>query len=139
MNFEKIDCCYQDIVDEIDDIIPEDWDKVLLYANIGDDMSSFFFYYYPHNSSNPVFSEDIVAKSAVNRMTYNLKHYRLLKILEALRQAFMDYGQKLWTNLTLVIDHTGKFNVDYNYDDVSEMNPNEQFERWKSKYLETAE
>jgi hypothetical protein len=41
-----------------------------------------------------------------------------------------------WTNLTVHLNHSGKFKVHFNYDDLSNVNPLEQKTIWAYKYLE---
>jgi hypothetical protein len=34
--------------------------------------------------------------------------------------------QEKWTNLTFILDNSGEFNIDYNYNDLAEADSNDQ-------------
>ncbi|MGZ0086031.1 immunity protein YezG family protein [Caldibacillus thermoamylovorans] len=50
-----------------------------------------------------------------------------------LREEFKE--QEPWTNLTYILDNTGRMKIHYGYDDLSEMSPVEKQEKWENEYL----
>ncbi|WP_322786395.1 immunity protein YezG family protein [Fictibacillus gelatini] len=59
----------------------------------------------------------------------------MLDSLHKLQKEFEINDQEPWTNLTLFFDKFGKFKVDFNYVDLSNVIPHEQKTIWKYKYL----
>ena len=59
MNTERMEELYQSIGQQLNTIIPEDWDKVLLYSEVTEWSNRTYFYYYALNKNNPVYSLDI--------------------------------------------------------------------------------
>lgn len=49
--------------------------------------------------------------------------------------AFKYNDQEPWTNLTMVWEKVGKFNIDFNYDDLSNIDPHERKTKWKYENL----
>lgn len=58
-------------------------------------------------------------------------------LFEELKEEFKLGNQDIWTNLTLKLENTGKFSIDYNYDDVlsSELDDLQRRDVWKYQNL----
>ncbi|MGG0914993.1 immunity protein YezG family protein [Bacillus velezensis] len=54
-----------------------------------------------------------------------------------LKDEWIANNSDVWTNLTLKLEHTGKFSIDYDYDDViaSELNGTQRQVVWEYKHL----
>ncbi|VBB09908.1 Hypothetical protein LUCI_5206 [Lucifera butyrica] len=135
METKGMEQLYPTIASALVDIIPEDWDKVLLYAEFGDGYRQVLFYYYPKGSNNPIYSLDITDKFNINQKQYDERETRLYNCFSKLREEFKRQGQEPWTNLTFILDSTGKMKIDYNYDKVSQVCPVEKQGKWEAKYL----
>ncbi len=48
---------------------------------------------------------------------------------------FKNQKQEKWTSLTFILENTGEFNIEYNYEDISEQDSYEQRIIWKYKHL----
>ncbi|KYC89822.1 hypothetical protein B4140_0255 [Bacillus amyloliquefaciens] len=61
----------------------------------------------------------------------------LQELFEELKEEFKLGNQDIWTNLTLKLENTGKFSIDYNYDDVllSELDDLQRRDVWKYQNL----
>ena len=53
MNTEDMEKLYKKIGSQLDSIIPESWDKVLLYSAVTEWSNRTYFYYYSHGAKNP--------------------------------------------------------------------------------------
>ena len=42
----------------------------------------------------------------------------LVDIIQELNLEYKENNESVWTNLTFLLDNTGKFNIKYNYDDI---------------------
>jgi uncharacterized protein (TIGR01741 family) len=126
---------YSEIASALVDIIPEDWENIVLYAEFGDKYRQVFFYYYPNGSNKPIYSLDITDKFNINQKQYDARETRLYNCFGKLREEFKKQGQEPWTNLTFILDGTGRMKIDYNYDEVSQLCPVERQKKWEAKYI----
>lgn len=135
MNDEKLTILYQQIAEVVVDTIPEEWSKVYLYGEIVEGSQTAYFYYYPEGRGNPVYSHDIAEIFNVSESEYSEKWHQLVDIIQKLWREFKDNDQAPWTNLTLTLENTGKFNIEFNYDNLSNADAHERRTIWKYKYL----
>lgn len=135
MNDEQLGILYQQIAEVVVDTIPEEWSSVYLYGEIVEGSQTAYFYYYPEGSDNPVYSHDITELFTVSEREYSGKWHQLVDLIQKLWGEFKDNDQELWTNLTLTLENTGKFKIDFNYDDLSNADAHERKTIWKYKYL----
>ena len=132
---EKSNEIYGKIADTLNETIPEEWDKVLLYGEILEDVQRAYFNYYPAGSDESVYSHDIPNLFEVSQDKYKKLWYELVKILSELWRTFKNSEQELWTNLTFILESTGKFKIDYDYTDLTNASPSERHLIWDYKYL----
>lgn len=131
----KIEELYQLIGGKMYDIIPDKWIKVYLYAEVLQDSKTLYFYFESTTRNKLVYCHDIPEEFGVNERIYWDLHRELIKCFEDLHEEFKVHSPQAWTNLTMYLDSTGKFNMDYNYDDISELSPTQQLTIWKYKVL----
>ena len=133
-NMEEL---YQQIGNTLNNMIPEEWDKLYAYAEISEFYTSVYFYYYPINKKNPVYSLDIEKKFIVDRKIYRDNEDELDEYFEELWAEFKNQNQEQWTNLTFILESIGKMKIEYGYEDLSEASPVETKNKWMKKYLGT--
>ncbi|MFC0186700.1 immunity protein YezG family protein [Fictibacillus aquaticus] len=126
---------YQQIANTLVDTIPEDWQKILLYAEYREGYKKIFFYYYPKNGTKPVYSLDIPDLFNVNENMYEEFEDELYQCFTRLWAEFKEQDQEQWTHLTFILNNTGKMKIDYGYDNIAEISPVEKQEKWEAKYL----
>lgn len=59
METEKMGVLYQKIAEQINEMIPSEWNKVSLYAEILDDSREVYFFFNTKNSEEFIYSHDI--------------------------------------------------------------------------------
>lgn len=133
----KLGEIYNQIGENVVETIPENWSKIFLYGEIVDGAQETYFFYYPLNKKEPVYSHDIPKLFNIDEQEYKTRLYRLLDYIEDLWNVFKEEGREPFSSLTMSLDHTGKFNIEYNYEDLSEADPYEQQVIWEYKYLGT--
>ncbi|MCM3618461.1 antitoxin YezG family protein [Sutcliffiella horikoshii] len=126
---------YQRVANILVEMIPEEWEKVLLYAEVREGFSQVFFYYYPINQKQPVYNLDILDSFNVEKSSHKQLKQELYECFEDLWNEFKIQGQERWTNLTYLLDNTGRMKLNYVYDDISEISPDEKQEKWEAEYL----
>lgn len=135
METKNMENLYQQIADLLNLMIPEEWKKIILYSEIREGYSQVYYYYYPINSVKPVYSLDIVDLFVIDIKQFKQLKQNLYECLENLWLEFKEQKQDQWTSLTFMLDHTGKMNLEYGYEDISQLDPIEKQEKWEAKYL----
>lgn len=117
---------YQEILNEIVPFVPQDWTKLVIYLEYGENSYSFSFYYKDNEKyikcydiPNVLDEQLMVAFSKID------------KIVSPERK---NIKENLWTNMTIVINSDGKMKADFDYTDLS--NGSYKYKKeWKEKYL----
>lgn len=140
---QKLVVIYEKIQKALFYMIPEKWDKICLYSSIieqvnGLQTGEMFFYYYPKSilKKNPINVYEVPIKFNIEESHYMRLADNLYYLIKELRIEFAKAGQKLWSNVTIVISDA-KFKVEYHYEDLLNTNYS-SFDRhliWKYKYL----
>src|SRR5690625_2437324 len=117
---------YQKVANILVEMIPEEWEKILLYAEVREGFSQVFFYYYPVKQEQPVYSLDIVDMFNIDKPLHRKLKQELYDCFEELWNEFRVQDQELWTSLTYILDNMGRMKLNYGYDDISEISPDEK-------------
>lgn len=120
------DRIYQSIFDEVSNYLPSDWNKVVVYLEYGE--SSYSISFYVKQSGNYIKCYDI------NGISDDDLYQSFKKINnDIVIQRDMVAGEK-WSNMTMVVERSGKMNVDFDYTDLTER-AYQYSKEWKKKYL----
>lgn len=131
-NMEKI---YQQVANVLVNIIPEEWKKIFLYAEYREGYKRVFFYYYPITGVKPVYSLDIMDLFNIDEEEFDELENELYKCFSILWEEFKEQEQEQWTNLTFILESTGRMKLNYGYETISEISPVDKQDRWESEYL----
>ena len=126
---------YQQIANTLVNIIPEEWEKIFLYAEIREGYKKVFFYYYTQFIVKPVYNLDITSLFNISEEEYDELENKLYNSFTRLWEEFRVQGQEQWTSLTFILDNSGKMKINYDYKDVSELSPIEKQDKWEAEYL----
>ena len=123
--FNEHDIIYEKIIDELTAILPEKWEKVCLYSHVREDTYEFFFYVKLDGKYiQYVELEDLCGVSKEEIRGVFDKLYDIL---------LPDFMENAWNVLTYIVTNDGKYNVEYDYDDID--NSIVYQENWEEKYL----
>lgn len=79
----------QQIAEHLNDMIPSDWTKIILYAEILDDSSEvYFFFNNTPQSEEYIYSHDIPKQFDVSKKIYVSLLIELQELFEELREEF---------------------------------------------------
>ena len=120
---EKI---YQAVFDAIAPLLPEEWSKLVIYLEYGEDSYSFSFFYNDGKKYIKCFdianvSEDVLYSS----------FKKIDKLVASERQKVKG---DLWSNMTITIESNGSMHADFDYTDLS-YGTYQYKKAWKKKYL----
>nr|WP_240456729.1 immunity protein YezG family protein [Virgibacillus halodenitrificans] len=126
---------YQEIANTLVNIVPEEWEKIILYAEYREGYKKMFFYYFTQSTKKPVYSLDITDLFNISEDDYDELENQLYNCFTKLWEEFKIQEQEQWTNLTFILYSSGKMKIDYSYEDVSELSPIEKQEKWEADHL----
>lgn len=117
----KLAKLYNEIGTKIVSAIPVKWEKIYYLGEITKEKSSWssVFYYTEENSSQYIESNDIPEKYKVPKTIYEKLMDEINEILLEIYDCFIENGQQPWEQLSLYIDQTGDFSINYLYDTIS--------------------
>ena len=117
---------YQSIFDKVSAYLPDEWERLVVYLEYGEDSYSFSFYVkqkgkYVKCYDLPGVSEDKLMN------TFKLIDNEVLKERKKTRG-------DLWSNMTMTVSNDGSMHTDFNYTDLSE-GAYKYSKKWKAQYL----
>ena len=120
------DRVYQTILDEISKYLPIDWSKLVVYLEYGE--LSYSVSFYVKESDNYIKCYDL------NGISDEDLYQSFKKINNDIAvQRDMIVGEK-WSNMTMIVERSGKMHVDFDYTDLTE-SAYQYSKEWKKKYL----
>ena len=121
---------YQLISDYLQPVLPRAWSKVCLYAEVTDSYSEIFYYCFVDGQIMPIQCYNLVDSY---RLTEESIDAVLSKIANVLKGYWLNATDK-WSVMTYVLFPDGKFEVIYDYSDLTD-GSYEFKEDWKKKHL----
>ena len=119
---------FQIVYNILGNVLPVDWKKVAFCAEYTEGSYSMKYYVDLGNGEYiDCYNLEGISRKSVIRTFININK-QLSKIRESLPK------EKRWNVITLLIDNSGKFKAEYDYDDISE-NVIKYHENWEKKYL----
>ncbi|MGD7043349.1 antitoxin YezG family protein [Jeotgalibacillus proteolyticus] len=135
---KEMDRLYKEIAETVNEMIPEDWKKFYLYAQISENGGGTYFFYNTRENDKYMYSLEIPSKFQIDEDEFERKEDLLYKLSKDLRQVFKDNQQELWYSYTMTLESSGAFKLHYDYTDwfETEYSFSDQMIIWKYKYLD---
>ncbi|WNV80463.1 DUF600 family protein [Bacillus atrophaeus] len=105
---------YLQISDVIGKIIPADWSKIVLYAEILDDSREVYFLFQTQEYDEYIYSHDIPEHFRVSKKIYTELLIDLQELFKQLHNEFKENNLEVSTNLALKLESNGQFSIEYN-------------------------
>ncbi|MDQ0927833.1 uncharacterized protein (TIGR01741 family) [Bacillus atrophaeus] len=129
---------YKKIAETVNEMIPEQWEKFLFYAQVSETGGGTYFYYNtPDEPQNYKYSLEVPFVFTLYEDDFTEKKRKLFDLSEKLRKVFKENDQELWYSFTLSLERTGKLNISFDYTDwfSTDYSFSDQHIIWKHKYL----
>lgn len=106
---------YSKLANKIVSMIPVQWNKLYYLGEVENNKSSWssVFYFESKDDNEIVKSHSIPEKYDVSEEIYEDLLNEVNELLLALYECFQKNEQELWHQVSLSLDNTGKFNIDY--------------------------
>lgn len=138
MNTENLECICEKIAMQLTTIIPEPWEKVMVYSEVDEVSDSTVFFYYPNRKREPIYCLDIEEMEGIDEDENDRQLNLLGSYFRELWNEFKRNKQEPWTNLTYELFSTGKFDIEFDYRVLEEEHQYNHYERliiWKYQKL----
>ena len=126
---------YKQIANSVNNIIPVKWERIALYAEMGESSVMTFFYFYDCDKKSYIQGGDLYDNYSISRTDYRSFVVSLSKQIRALHDDILQNTGDDWTQMTFLLQKVGKFNVEFGYEDLNETTEMERRKVWKDKYL----
>ena len=121
---------YVKIANQLNNIIPIEWKKIIMYAEDLGDSSSVSFYFYTKEDDKIHHSGNIPEDFSVSRNIFRKLLRELRGTIKNLRNEFNKENEKLWYTLTFVLEEDWRFNVKFRYEIDKEISDFERQVIW---------
>lgn len=119
---------FQQVFDLIQEYLPIEWNKVVVYAGYGSGSYSINFHVMKSdNSYVDCYNLKTCSKAQLIKLFMNIN-----RVFEPSRTA--KSGKSPWTVCTMIVDSNGNMKTSFDYEDISE-NSIEYEKKWKERYL----
>ena len=116
---------YQEIYNELERYLDAYWEKLIIYLEYGE--ASYSFSFYRKNNGKYIKCYDL---PDVKEDELDESFGKIDKIVSGERMK----EKHKWTNMTIIVENTGKMSADIDYTDFSEGNYSYK-KAWRNKYL----
>ena len=117
---------YNKISSALQQVLPNNWEDVVLYSHIKDDCYEYKFYV-------RVNGEYILCFKLEQK--FNISRKEIMNCFDELYKTMLpDYHEKQWYSATIQLSSQGDFSIDYDYEDHSDEEDSYK-DNWKRKYL----
>ncbi|MBD6779954.1 TIGR01741 family protein [Staphylococcus aureus] len=118
MNFkEKLSEMYNKIANEINEMIPVEWEKVYVIAYVDDGGGQVIFYYTKPRNDELYYYSSIVEDYNVLEEIFDDLWMELYRSFKKLRNIFKEESLEPWTSCEFDFTRDGKLNVVFDYVD----------------------
>lgn len=113
---------YSKLANKIVSMIPVRWNKLYYLGEVENNKSSWssVFYFESTDANEIIKSHNIPEKYAVSAEIYEDLLNEVNELLLDLYNCFQKNEQELWHQVSLSLDNTGKFNINYLYDIIND-------------------
>lgn len=129
VNEKKLTKYYSEIAQKLDEMIPIDWNRIVMYAEELGDVRTAFFYFYTKNN-NIHYSNNIPEEYNVSEKIFDNLLEELWEVNRNLWLQFKNEGDKVWDTLTFYLESDWKFKVKFGYDIDKNIGDYERQIRW---------
>ena len=117
---------FKEIAENLVTVLPENWEKVCLYCHISEYTYQFSFHVKIDGKYIQCFNLE---------ETYGITEDEVSECFEKLHTLLKpDYEEKKFMVMTYILESSGKFVTEYDYNDCTE-HPIAYKQEWKKKYL----
>ncbi len=135
MDESRLTGYYSEIANKLDNMVPCEWNRIILYAEELGDVSNIGFYFYT-NDEQVHWSEGITEEYEVDEYEYMMQLVQLVELVKELWMEFKNADEEVWSVFTFDIDSERKFKANYEYELNDEISDLERITIWSYNELD---
>ncbi|MGV2876371.1 DUF600 family protein [Macrococcus capreoli] len=125
-----------EIVEYVNEMIPEEWDEFYVNGDINGEEGGIFFYY--RINDEWIYSHDMYEiYEGYSNEQYEKDWYQLFDIAVELQQIFREHNQPIWSDVIIHVDENMKLTTEFDYADwdYSRYNEYQKMDFFRHEYL----
>lgn len=126
---------YQAIANKLDEIVPDEWDEIVMYAEEFAGTATASFYYKKQKDEKYLSGGKIPDNYGVDTKIYFGLMQELIISVKNLKKEFIGQNQQEWKSLTFYLKNDFKFRVEYSYEIDEEADSYERQIYWAYETL----
>ncbi len=135
MEQKKLDQLLEELASILYSIPPIEWNRIIFYSEIGEDTRSVHFQFFPAIDNEPRQSYSLYMEFGITPDEEYEYNRNLSKLMKQIYESYPTKDDEPWNVLTAVVEHTGDYDMYFDYYDFS-LPQNEDFHSiWEQKYL----
>lgn len=135
MRCNKIELIYQQIANKFVEMIPTEWNKILLFCEVGEGTNSIHYVFYERFNDKSKDSESLINEFGMDRDTEMMYSVEISELIMKLQKAFVEQGLERWNIVTFILESTGEFKFDFEYADLDASDEIIRRKEWEDKYI----
>lgn len=135
MRYDKIELIYQQIANKFVEMIPTEWNKILLFCEVGEGTNSIHYVFYERFNNKANDSESLINEFGMSRDTEMMYSIEISELIMKLQKAFVEQGLERWNIVTFILESTGEFKFDFEYVDLDASDEIIRRKEWEDKYI----
>jgi len=115
----KLNQIYGEIANKLNSIVPVKWDTIYLLGEVAKEQSSYMssFYYIESENGDIKRGHDLIkGLNDPSHEIYSKPMDEVTYMILELNNCFKEEGQELWERVSLKLENTGAFSVEFFYD-----------------------
>ena len=135
MRYDKIELIYQQIANKFVEMIPTEWNKILLFCEVEEGTNSIHYVFYEGLNDKINDSESLINEFGMSRDTEMMYSIEISELIMKLQRAFVEQGLERWNLVTFILESTGEFKFDFEYADLDASDEIIRRKEWEDKYI----
>lgn len=116
INESNLSKYYSMIANQLNEIIPVEWTKIIMHGEKIGSLSGTSFYFYAKEDNKVYYSGSIPEDFSVSRDVFKKLLRELRSIIRDLWKEFKDAGEECWYTITFTLEEDWKFKVKFGYE-----------------------
>ncbi len=131
MSYEEINSLFEELAKKLSTMIPVEWSRIQFYSAITEFSNSIYYSFFTKNGD---FKESymLIHEFGMDEDENDKHIFELSDLTWRIRDAFKEIPHEPWNIITVIVQDTGKYTVDFDYH-LSEILDDREW--WEEKYL----
>ena len=131
MNHMANEECYLELANLLNSTIPTKWEDIILRAEVEEGVVELIYWFKDIQRGKYYSNFNLSSIYGMDKDDEDIVSLKIVKNIRRLYTSLKNEGNEPFTILTFRLDSRGKYNVEYNYSDLSSSTVSERRAKWK--------